>query len=231
MDDSRFPGLPHPAADPELIRNWVAGWAASRGTPAPVERPWGLYMAVGDERLVERHVLLHADEATVHQAAAAVTVPQTWLMVFDEPEQVAAWLPPGWEVDHAETGHLMAVDLQVTGPVPPEGHSRTPEGYSRTVETRDGVTYVCVHDDATDETAACGQASVLGQNAVMDRIHTEEAHRRRGLGSLVMRTLADSAVAGGATLGLLGATPQGRALYETLGWKAHSILTECVYRP
>ncbi|MGP3976600.1 GNAT family N-acetyltransferase [Streptomyces sp. 8N114] len=189
-----------------------------------MERPWGVYMAVGDERLVGRHVLLHADEATVHQAAAAVTVPQTWLMVFDEPEQVAAWLPRGWEVDHAETGHLMTVDLQVTGPVPPEG-------YSRTVETRDGVTYVCVRDDATDENAASGQASVLGGNAVMDRIVTQEAHRRRGLGSLVMRTLTDSAVAAGATLGLLGATPQGRALYETLGWKAHSILTECVYRP
>ena len=224
MDDFRFPGLPHPAADPELIRNWVVGWAASRGTPVPIERPWGLYMAVGDERLVGRHVLLHADEATVRQVAAAVTVPQTWLMVFDEPEQVATWLPNGWEVDHGETGHLMTVDLQVTGPAPPAG-------YARTVETRDGVIYVCVHDEATDEPAACGQVSVLRENAVMDSIRTEEAHRRRGLGSLVMRTLADSAVAAGATLGLLGATPQGRALYETLGWKAHSILTECVYRP
>ncbi|MGI5352823.1 GNAT family N-acetyltransferase [Streptomyces sp. CA-250714] len=224
MDDSRSPGLAHCAADPELITNWVAGWAASRGTPAPVEQPWGVYMDIGNERLVGRHVLLRADEATVREAAAAVTVPRTWLMVFAEPDRVAAWLPHGWEVDHSETGHLMTVDLQATAPVPPDG-------YTRMVETRDRVTYVSVHDAATDEPAASGQASVLGDNAVMDRILTEEAHRRRGLGSLVMRTLADSAVDAGATLGLLGATPQGRALYETLGWKAHSILTECVYQP
>ncbi|WP_243085414.1 GNAT family N-acetyltransferase [Streptomyces sp. 891-h] len=217
----------HPATAPELdrelITDWVVGWAASRGTPAPVERPWGFYMDIRSERLVGRHVLLHADEATVRAAAAAVTVPSTWLMVFAEPDRVAAWLPPGWEVDHAETGHLMSVGLETTDPVPPDG-------YTRTVETRDGVTRVWVHA-ASGETAAAGQASVLGRNAVMDRIRTEEAHRRRGLGGLVMRTLADSAVAAGATLGILGATPQGRALYETLGWKAHTILTECVYWP
>ncbi|MBO8190461.1 GNAT family N-acetyltransferase [Streptomyces oryzae] len=181
-------------------------------------------MAVGDERLLGRHVLLEADEATVHQVAAAVRVPHTWMMVFAEPEVVTGWLPSGWEVDHAETGHLMTAGLQTTRPVPPEG-------YTRTVESRDGVTYVRVDDAATGDPAASGQAAVLGETAVMDRILTQEAHRRRGLGSLVMRTLADSTVAAGATLGLLGATPQGRALYETLGWKAHSILTECVYRP
>ncbi|MFE0763025.1 GNAT family N-acetyltransferase [Streptomyces smyrnaeus] len=223
MDDSRLPTPAHPAADHHLISTWVTGWALSRGTPAPVERPWGLYMEIGEKLLVGRHVLLHADAATVREAAAAVTVPETWLMVFAEPDQVASWLPPDWEVDHAETGHLMAADLRTSGPVPPDG-------YTRTVETRDRVTYVQVHD-ATGVPAACGQTAVLGDAAVMDRIHTEEAHRRRGLGRLVMRTLADSAVAAGATLGLLGATPQGRALYETLEWRAHTILTECVYRP
>ncbi|MDC7340105.1 GNAT family N-acetyltransferase [Streptomyces lydicus] len=65
----------------------------------------------------------------------------------------------------------------------------------------------------------------------MDRVRTDEAHRRRGLGDFVMRTLVDSAVADGAVLGVLGATAAGRALYETLGWKKHATLAECVYRP
>jgi predicted GNAT family acetyltransferase len=60
---------------------------------------------------------------------------------------------------------------------------------------------------------------------------TEEAHRRRGLGGLVMRTLADRALEEGAALGVLGAIDAGRALYETLGWKKHATLAECVYRP
>ncbi|MEV4440399.1 hypothetical protein AB0K09_15520 [Streptomyces sp. NPDC049577] len=29
----------------------------------------------------------------------------------------------------------------------------------------------------------------------------------------------------------LGASPEGRALYETLGWKTHAPLAACVYRP
>ncbi|NSC22104.1 GNAT family N-acetyltransferase [Streptomyces albus subsp. chlorinus] len=192
-------------------------------------------MDVGSARIVGRHVLLRADEEAVREATAGVTVPETWIMVFAEPDEVAAWLPHGWQVDHGETGHLMTADLTLAGPG--TGHGRAvggpdalPDGYARTVETRDGVTLVRI-DDAAGEPAARGQMAVRDGAAVMDRISTEEAHRRRGLGSVVMRTLADRAVAAGATLGLLGATPQGRALYETLGWRVRSVLTECVYRP
>ncbi|MGG7575234.1 GNAT family N-acetyltransferase [Streptomyces sirii] len=81
------------------------------------------------------------------------------------------------------------------------------------------------------ESAAQGQMAALGRAAVVDRVVTQEAHRRRGLGGLVMRTLADHAVAEGATLGVLGATDEGRARYETLGRKTHAPLAACVYRP
>ncbi|WP_318216604.1 GNAT family N-acetyltransferase [Streptomyces sp. SCL15-6] len=73
--------------------------------------------------------------------------------------------------------------------------------------------------------------ALLGEAAVMDRAATVESHRRRGLGSFVLRTLADQAVAQGAGTGVLGATDPGRALYGTLGWKKHSTLAECIYRP
>ncbi|WP_369199818.1 GNAT family N-acetyltransferase [Streptomyces sp. PU-14G] len=180
-------------------------------------------MKVGSEHIVERHVLLDASEASVREAAAAVTVPRTWLMVFAEPRAVADWLPPGWQVDHAETGYLMAVGLGRTDPAPPAG-------YRVSDRTRDGVTVVEVRD-AAGGCVARGQTAVWGDTAAMDRVVTEEAHRRRGLGSLVMRVLADRAAAAGATDGALGATPQGRALYEALGWQVRSILTECVYAP
>ncbi|MCD9160619.1 GNAT family N-acetyltransferase [Streptomyces albireticuli] len=170
-----------------------------------------------------RHVLFEADEPAVRAAAATVDVAHTWLKAPVEPEDIRPWLPRGWVVDEAEAGHLMAVDLTATGPV-------APDGYTASLETDDGVTYVRVRD-AGGEVAAQGQMALLGQEAVFDKVVTEEAHRRRGLGAFVMRALADHAVAEGASLGVLAATDEGRALYETLGWKSHTRLAACIYRP
>ncbi|MFC9882133.1 GNAT family N-acetyltransferase [Streptomyces libani] len=208
---------------PELVRTWVSGWAVSRHTPRPAERPWGLYVEVGRPDQVGRHVLPDAHELAVREAAASVTVPHTWLKVPMDPEGVGRWLPAGWVVDKGETGHLMATDLRATAP-------RAPEGYTASLETRDGVTYVQVRD-AAGELAAKGQMALLGKATVIDGVTTERAHRRRGLGAFVMRALADHAVTEGAALGVLGATDEGRALYETLDWKVYAPLAACIYRP
>jgi predicted GNAT family acetyltransferase len=53
---------------------------------------------------------------------------------------------------------------------------------------------------------------------VFDQIITEEAHRRLGLGTVVMLNLDAVAEQAGATNRLLVATAAGRALYERLGW-------------
>jgi predicted GNAT family acetyltransferase len=53
---------------------------------------------------------------------------------------------------------------------------------------------------------------------VFDQIITEEAHRRLGLGTVVMLNLDAVAEQAGATNRLLVATAAGRALYECLGW-------------
>ncbi|OKI06210.1 hypothetical protein A6A06_37540 [Streptomyces sp. CB02923] len=208
----------------DTVRTWVAGWAISRRTPPPVEKPWGLYVAVGDNSdEVGRHVLPEVDETLVRSAAASVTVPRTWLKMPAEPEEIEPWLLPGWTVAYEETGHLMATDLMATNPV-------EPAGYTATVETRGSVICVRVLDVAGVQ-AAKGQMALLGEAAVADRVVTERAHRRCGLGQFVMRTLADRALDEGANLGVLGATDAGHALYETLGWKKHAPLAECVYRP
>ncbi|MGX1852335.1 GNAT family N-acetyltransferase [Streptomyces sp. NPDC055299] len=208
---------------PELVRVWVSGWVVSRRRPRPVELPWGLYIDVGKPGQVGRHVLPDAEESAVRAAAASVTVPHTWLKVPMEPEKVGDWLSRDWVVDRDEAGHLMATDLCATEPT-------VPEGYTVTTETREGVRHVRVLD-AAGECAADGRMALLGPAAVVDCVRTEDAHRRRGLGDFVMRALADHAVAEGASLGVLGATDDGRALYETLGWKRHAWLAACIYRP
>ncbi|MFD7101470.1 GNAT family N-acetyltransferase [Streptomyces celluloflavus] len=194
----------------------------SRRTPPPVEKPWGFYIEVaGNPDEVGRHVLPEAEESLVRSAAASVSVPRTWMKMPAEPEEIESWLPQGWAWE--ESGHLMAVDLMATDPV-------APEGYTATVETIGAVTYARVLDTAGGQVAQ-GQMASLGEAVVVDRVVTEEAHRRRGLGGFVMRTLADRALEEGAVLGVLGATDAGRTLYETLGWKKHATLAECIYRP
>ncbi|MEV5238936.1 GNAT family N-acetyltransferase [Streptomyces cinnamoneus] len=207
-----------------MIGTWVAGWAISRRTPPPVEKPWGFYIDVaGSPVEVGRHVLPETEESLVRSAAASVTVPRTWMKMPAEPEEIEPWLPHGWVVAREETGHLMAIDLVATDPV-------APEGYTVTVEAVGAVVHVRVLDAAGGQ-AAQGQMAVLGEAVVVDRVMTDEAHQRRGLGGFVMRRLADRALEQGATLGVLGATDAGRALYETLGWKKHATLAESVYLP
>ncbi|MDO3701713.1 GNAT family N-acetyltransferase [Micromonospora sp. C28SCA-DRY-2] len=48
------------------------------------------------------------------------------------------------------------------------------------------------------------------------------AHRRRGLGSVVMAALHRHAARRGARTGILVATDEGRALYQRLGWVVHT---------
>lgn len=58
--------------------------------------------------------------------------------------------------------------------------------------------------------------------AIYDRIVTEPAHQRRGLGRAVMHALQAIARAHGRHANVLVASAQGRALYETLGWRLHA---------
>jgi predicted GNAT family acetyltransferase len=73
--------------------------------------------------------------------------------------------------------------------------------------------------------------ALVGEVSVVDMVETGTAHQRRGLGSVGMRTLADLALDRGAVTGILGASDEGRALYESLGWKRHAPLTGGAYRP
>lgn len=207
-----------------LARRWVLGWAVSRGTEPPVEQAEGFRIDVGLPHHVARYVLLDADEAAVEPAvrkvAGSVTVPNTWLKAFVAPELVASWLPLGWT--SGPPTFLMATALRPS-------EVRAPDGYAVTSETRAGVTFVRVLS-ADGAVAARGQIAVTGESAVVDQVETDPAHQRRGLGSLVMRTLANDAVARGASTGVLGASAEGRALYEALGWTVHAPLAGFVYR-
>ncbi|NUR59085.1 MAG: GNAT family N-acetyltransferase [Catenulispora sp.] len=203
----------------ELVAEWISGWVVSRAASEPVARPWGWTIDVGLPNQVARHVIVDADAGSVRDAARHAVADGWWLKVFlpaphEGPEElVGAWLGAGWAFDDA--GFLMSVDLKpvATGPLPP--------GYELRTWTRGGLVRVMVvaPDGAL---AARGQAGLSGDVAVPDQIQTEPAHRRRGLGSAVMHALQQRAHAAGATRAVLGATTEGRALYESLGWRTNT---------
>ncbi|MGW7099647.1 GNAT family N-acetyltransferase [Streptomyces sp. NPDC054838] len=205
----------------EIARLWVEGWTVSRRTPKPVDVPWGLSIEVGLPAQTVRHVLLDADVETARGLVDAITEPTTWIKTLREPAAVEPWFSSEWE--RTDPGFLMAVDLRPSA-------VRAPDGYTTTTETADDVTYVSVLA-ADGELAARGQIGLTRAACVFDQIVTEEAHQRLGLGTVVMGTLANAAVETGVATGILGATVQGRALYETLDWKVLAPLTGFIYKP
>jgi len=204
----------------ELVRAWVSGWTVSRGTPPPEPEPWGLRVEVGLPEQAVGHVLLEPTEQAVRALVEQVTVPATWLKAFVPAQSPEPWLTGSWSPMRSH--HLMATDLR-PGPIHPV------DGYRIDTRSRGGVIRVRVLA-ADGSLAARGQAAPVGGHATFDQIVTEPGHQRRGLGSLVMCSLANAATEQGATRGVLGATDEGRALYASLGWKLHAPLTGFVHR-
>jgi GNAT superfamily N-acetyltransferase len=208
----------------EAVRAWVRGWVVSRCAAEPVASAWGFTVDVGLPGHVMRHVLHTADEATVRKITEHATAPGVWLKAFVAPETLEPWLAAGWHLAEGP-GYLMSTALAGApspGPVP--------EDYRLSIWTRGGVTRALVRT-ADGAFAARGQVAVTGATAAVDQVETDPAHQRRGLGRLVMRRLAAAAAEQGATAGVLGATPEGRALYETTGWRVLAPLTGAVRGP
>ncbi|ULR53336.1 GNAT family N-acetyltransferase [Streptomyces deccanensis] len=209
-----------------IVRAWVDGWVVSRGAAPPVVEPWGFTIDMGLAHHVTRHVFAatndDVEERAVRKVADSVTGVGTWLKVFADPSVVTSWLGEGWWID-PDPGYLMSVRLG-----PHEPPAAVPDGYRLRTWSRGGVTRVMVA--APDGSlAARGQITPTGATAVVDQIETSPDHRRRGLGTLVMRTLARAALEQGAETGVLAGTPDGRALYESLGWTVRAPLTSAKF--
>ncbi len=68
--------------------------------------------------------------------------------------------------------------------------SSPPTATPAALEAGPGLVAITVHDP-DGQVAATGQMGVVGEVAVMDKIETQPAHRRRGLGGAMMSALAE----------------------------------------
>ena len=206
---------PHADAGP-LMTVWADGWAATRARPQPVETPYGRYIHVDRPDQIGRHVIAEGAEAFVAPLAAGLTIPGMDIKAFGTPAAIGAMLPAGWAVEPAVW--LMNTTLETGG-----DREVTPAGYVAAIAGERAISVEL--RDRDGDVGATGRAAVVGHWCVFDQIVTAEAHRRRGLGSAVMRLLGREAASRGADRGLLVATDDGRALYERLGWSLNGAVT------
>lgn len=199
------------SADAALVEAWVTGWALSRSVAAPIPVAGGHRIVVGEPGQAERLVFSTLDAAALSDLAASIVAPGIFLKAFCAPEALLAAVGARWSPQ--PSGDLMAVDLvAVPPPVAPA------LGYVQRFRAEGPVLVAEIHD-VDGALAASGRAALTGGFAVFDKIITDPAHQRRGLGRVVMGVLGERARALGASQGVLVATPEGRALYEVLGWR------------
>jgi GNAT superfamily N-acetyltransferase len=137
-----------------------------------------------------------------------------------EPGGLGRLLTPDWTPGPPEV--LMTAALR-PAPMPVAGDCRI------TVDRAGGITCAQVITRG-GSVVARGQAAVTGETGLSGQAGTAPGHWRRGLGSAIMAALTTAAIDLGAATGIPGATVQGRALYETLDWRAAGPLSSFAYK-
>lgn len=199
-----------------LVERWHRGWIAADGLTSEYRDG---YLVVHVNRSRRQYEWLVTDEADVTTAAGivAATAEPNWLSVLTHaPQEV--------------TGQIEAAGMIVARPDetfmrrPLAGHPlpAPPAGYAVEVSRNPVIEVRVLTSDG--EQAASGLMAVVGEDAVAHRIETADAHRRRGLGSVVMGTLVREAMKDGARTGLLFSSTDGVHLYRRLGWEKISDL-------
>jgi len=213
-------------ADPLVVEAWVRGWALSRRTAAPMVFPIGFRVDVGLPEQKARYVLPEFQAEVVADLASRIDAPWTFIKVCTEPRSVAEVLPKAWTVQ--APGFMMTTAL--ADHEASQSETVLPKGYAANVSYEGAIIRAEVTDTSGD-IAASGQCALDRESGIFDQIGTHEDHRRRGLGSVIMKLLSGEAAARGSKQGVLVATADGLALYGTLGWTLHSPLTSAVIIP
>jgi GNAT superfamily N-acetyltransferase len=209
------PSPTDPDALAALVRSWAAGWALSRGFPAPEPVGTALWIRPGEPGRERELVWVQADEEVEPDLLATIgaSPTPTWVTVATQDVSQRQGqlselgvVPAGWPE------WLMSKDLAEVA------QTDCPETFTCSLEEAGSVLRATA--TTADGVVACsGQMAIPGDGtAVADRIVTEEGFRRRGLGRHLMGRLSQAALARGASIGVLIASAEGHGLYTALSW-------------
>lgn len=193
---------------PDLVMAWGRGRAVSRLTAPPVPVPGGFEVEIGRPSREIRQVFHTYSAETLAAAAERLSAPGRQIMIAGPPDLLRESVPAAWTMD--PDAHLMAVAFAPT-------RFRVPDEYRLSIETEGALT-VARAFYVTGDLVASARLGRDGEFGVFDKVVTEPAHQRKGLGSTLMRALTGHAVSLGMEWGLLVGSDEGRALYEHLGW-------------
>ncbi|MDF0487710.1 GNAT family N-acetyltransferase [Sphingomonas sp. H39-1-10] len=199
-----------PGIDPLLLNAWLSARSVARGLPWPIPEHGGFRVDTNSDSEVVRWVFPKAGPG-LEELAHSINKPRHLLKLCGTADELQAALPTGWEL-HAPSYFMQA-------PGKPTGRRLT-EGY-RVEVTRVGMVSQARVFSQEGTIAASGYAAETQGVFIYDRIITEPAHRRRGLGQALMIALRATRKQPDSPE-LLVATEEGRALYSTLGWETIS---------
>ena len=202
-------GLVH---DP-LTERWIISWAAMRDLQVTELDGWPLVHVASRTRQTE---LVCVDpgvaafgELLRHvggDRGAMLTVVGADLSAYREMP-----LPDDVRVDRDDES------LMTTHLVGPAAAPALPESLVGTWDIDAGLVHHRVEDG--ERVVAEGAMGLHDGWATFDSVETAPSHQRRGLGRHVMTALVDHAHEEGAQRAVLAASADGRALYESLGWR------------
>ncbi len=198
--------------DPDDIVRFAIGWSKTRGVPAPIVEGTVLRVEVGLPDQQRRYVFTQAPSGMA-AIAAGISAPLVHLKAPIAADIVRALLPSHWHVE--QTGTMMMLARL------PTAQAGLADGYTLKLTEQDDALAAEIIDPFGAQ-AARGLLTIIDGVALHDRIMVDEAHWRRGLGTVMMTALGAAAAELGGSRGILAATEMGRALYTKLGWEARS---------
>jgi hypothetical protein len=195
-------------ADADWLLAWVTGRSLARGLPLPFADRGAWRAEIGSDSEIRRWVFPGLT-AEMRKLAEEIASPGLNLRALATPEAMGEFLPSGWLVQ--ASSYAMVAPPRRSSP------QQLPSGYRLELQQGPQAVHGFVLTD-DGELAASGHLGIGEQAAVVDRIVTHMAHRRRGLGRAIMSAVA-TARPDPSQPRILVATEAGRQLYEVLGWR------------
>ena len=196
----------------ELFDIWLRGYCIARRLGHPEIVPDGLWLEVAKPQQAGRYFANRYDPNVLSRIIRETDEPAVYIEFPGTKEQASQLVPQGWHI--RDDAYLMSASLS---------GGRDPEicdcvDYTLATTMLQGV--ITIEARTADfGLAGSGCFVTVGNWAVFDQILVEPEYRRRGLGSRLVRRLANEAVVSGCSHALLVATEDGRALYNHLGWE------------
>ncbi|MBC7594049.1 MAG: hypothetical protein H7288_08945 [Kineosporiaceae bacterium] len=202
-----------------LAMRWLEGWSAATGHPWTDEHGVIRIEALMASRRFEYLLVEPNDEEFDSITALIDGDSRDVVTVFtNKPDH---YLVPhaGLVVDRDDEALMTCPLARTDSPVPDGFETQGFEAQGFETQWDDQGDRVSLHVIQGVQLAAAGNLAIVDHDVIFDRVETMPRFRRRGLGRFVMQSLSSWAIQHEADTGILAASGDGQALYETLGWQ------------